>query len=80
MRIMRLLIVFAALALLLANAGTPDPASQRLFKKEPRYQSHSPGYCLLLFGPDAKTRVWLVLDGDRLFADRRRGRRVPRPE
>jgi hypothetical protein len=37
--------------------------------REPAYQ-HKPKYCLLLFGPQAKTRVWLVLDGDVLYVDR----------
>jgi hypothetical protein len=37
--------------------------------KEPKYQS-KPKYCLLVFGPEAKTRVWLVLDGDVLYVDR----------
>jgi hypothetical protein len=27
-------------------------------------------YCLLVFGPEAKTRVWLVVDGDTLYVDR----------
>jgi hypothetical protein len=39
-------------------------------RKEPTYHSGSPGYCLLLFGPEAKTRVWLVFDGDDLYIDR----------
>src|SRR5262249_10566843 len=39
-------------------------------RKEPTYHSGSPGYCLLLFGPEARTRVWLVFDGDHLFIDR----------
>ncbi len=30
--------------------------------KEPEYQSKSPRYALLVFGPEAKTRVWVVLD------------------
>jgi hypothetical protein len=38
--------------------------------KEPRYQSTSPKYCLLVFGPETKTRVWLILDGDTLYVDR----------
>lgn len=42
----------------------------RFIKKEPTYQSKSPKYCLLVFGPEAKTRVWLVLDGDTLYIDR----------
>lgn len=42
----------------------------RTVAREPIYQSKSPQYCLLVFGPDAKTRVWLVLDGEVLFVDR----------
>jgi hypothetical protein len=42
----------------------------RTVAKEPRYATKRPSYCLLLFGPGAKARVWLVLDGDRLYVDR----------
>lgn len=38
--------------------------------KEPPYESGSPRYCLLVFGPDAATRIWLVVDGKTLYADR----------
>ena len=41
----------------------------RTIAKEPVYQN-KPKYCLLVFGPDAKTRVWLVIDGDVLYVDR----------
>src|SRR5712692_3344625 len=41
----------------------------RKIAKEPAYQSQ-PKYCLLVFGPEAKTRVWIVLDGDTLYVDR----------
>ena len=41
----------------------------RTIAKEPAYKS-KPKYCLLVFGPEAKTRVWLVLDGDTLYVDR----------
>lgn len=41
----------------------------RTIKKEPAYQG-KPKYCLLVFGPEAKTRVWLVQDGDVLYVDR----------
>lgn len=37
---------------------------------EPKYQSNSPRYCLLAFGPKAEHRIWLVLDDKRLFVDR----------
>jgi hypothetical protein len=43
---------------------------ERRIAKEPRYQSKTPEYCLLVFGPEAKTRVWLVRDGDTLYVDR----------
>jgi hypothetical protein len=41
----------------------------RTIGKEPLYKTR-PKYCLLVFGPEAKTRVWLVLDGDTLYVDR----------
>jgi hypothetical protein len=41
----------------------------RTIAKEPAYKSN-PKYCLLVFGPEAKTRVWLVRDGDVLYVDR----------
>lgn len=61
-----------AAALVLAP---PAPAAdlakiERKIAREPAYQSKSPKYCLLVFGPDARTRVWLVQDGDTLYVDR----------
>src|SRR4051812_38033338 len=41
----------------------------RTIKKEPAYAG-KPKYCLLVFGPEAKTRVWLIIDGDTLYVDR----------
>lgn len=41
----------------------------RSIVKEPAYKS-KPKYCLLVFGPAAKTRIWLVLDGEVLYVDR----------
>ncbi len=38
--------------------------------KLPELTSPQPQYCLLVFGPEAKMRVWLVRDGDVLYADR----------
>jgi hypothetical protein len=43
---------------------------ERLLNKEPRYESKQPGYCLLVFGPEAKTRVWLVVDDTFVYLDR----------
>jgi hypothetical protein len=42
----------------------------RAIRKEPEYKSKAPRYCLLVFGPRADYRVWLVLDGDTLYVDR----------
>jgi hypothetical protein len=44
----------------------------RTIKKEPAYQSETPKYCLLVLGPTAKTRVWMVIDGGTLYIDRNR--------
>jgi hypothetical protein len=44
-------------------AGTPDlDAIQRRIAKEPKYNAEQPLYGLYVFGPEAKTRVWAVLD------------------
>jgi hypothetical protein len=42
----------------------------RIIAKEPAYTTKAPKYCLLVFGLDARDRVWLVQDGDALYADR----------
>jgi hypothetical protein len=42
---------------------------ERAITKEPAYKSKEPLYCLLVFGPEAKTRVWVVLDGTDLYVD-----------
>jgi hypothetical protein len=43
---------------------------ERKIAKEPAYQTKTPKYCLLVFGAEAKSRVWLVQDGDVLYVDR----------
>jgi hypothetical protein len=62
--------------LLLAVVGTVFPSSSadltkidRTITKEPKYASQ-PLYALLVFGPEAAKRVWLVLDGEVLYVDR----------
>src|SRR5262249_8339209 len=42
----------------------------RTVAKQPIYESKAPKYCLLVFGAEAKTRVWLVLDGEFMYVDR----------
>src|SRR5262249_5016241 len=42
----------------------------RTLVREPVYETKAPKYCLLVFGPEAKTRIWLVLDGSVLYVDR----------
>jgi hypothetical protein len=65
---------FLPVLLGLIGCATPAAAADlaqidRTIRKEPAYQS-KPKYCLLVFGADAKTRVWLVQDGDVLYVDR----------
>jgi hypothetical protein len=43
----------------------------RSIRKEPTYKG-KPKYCLLVWGPEAKTRIWLVQDGNLLYIDRNR--------
>jgi hypothetical protein len=60
----------AWLALGCASAAAADWTKiDRRIAREPAYQSGAPKYCLVVFGPEARTRVWLVRDGDHLYAD-----------
>jgi RNA polymerase sigma factor (sigma-70 family) len=50
--------------------GFPDLTKiDRTLVKEPRYRNQ-PYYALLAIGPEAKQRVWLVVDGDVVYVDR----------
>src|SRR5262245_52391790 len=42
----------------------------RSIPREPAYQSKAPRYGLLVFGPEARIRAWVILDGDFLYVDR----------
>jgi hypothetical protein len=62
----------ALLPLLLVMPASPaaGPAkADRTIRKEPAYRSR-PQYFLLAFGPEAKKRVWVVLDGEDFYVDR----------
>jgi hypothetical protein len=63
-----------ALAWLVVSSATVSAADlskiDRTVAKEPAYQSKNVKYCLLVFGANAKTRVWLVQDGETLYVDR----------
>jgi hypothetical protein len=65
---------FLAMVIYLAFAGRTGAVDlakiDRSLRKEPTYQSKQPQYCLMVFGPEAKTRVWVVLDGGVLYLDR----------
>jgi hypothetical protein len=70
MRIGYLLTALLFLGVRLAPASTVDLTKiDRTIAKEPVYKTN-PKYCLLVFGQGAKTRVWLVQDGDALYVDR----------
>jgi hypothetical protein len=45
----------------------------RTIRKEPSY-SNKPCYCLLAFGAEARTCIWLVQDGDKIYVDRNANR------
>jgi hypothetical protein len=67
---------FSTVLICLFTSVLPSPATaadlseiDRTVKKEPAYKM-KPRYCLLVFGPTAETRAWLVLDGDTLYIDR----------
>ena len=62
-------VLFVLLGGTLAGAADLSKVERRLIK-EPAYQSGSPRYALLVIGPGAKDRVWIVKDGDTLYVDR----------
>lgn len=67
----RVLSLVALIALFTPHLRAADLTKiERTIRKEPTYQSKQPRYCLLVFGPEAKFRVWLVLDGKTLYVDR----------
>jgi hypothetical protein len=48
----------------LTTASAADLSKiDRTLKDEPTYTTRTPLFCLLVFGPEAETRVWLVHDG-----------------
>lgn len=70
-RVVLLLLPLVALLLWPLPTAAADLTSlDRTIGKQPKYQS-KPLYCLLVFGPEAEHRAWLVLDGDTLYVDRR---------
>jgi hypothetical protein len=63
-------LALAAAFLAASAAGAADLTKvDRTIAKEPAYKG-KPKYCLLVFGPEAKSRAWLVQDGDVLYVDR----------
>ena len=70
MRIAFFLLALAYLSISSASVAAFDLTKiNRTIAKEPAYNS-KPKYCLLVFGPEAKHRVWIVLDGDVVYIDR----------
>jgi hypothetical protein len=70
---MRAVLLSLAAALFISGPPSIQAADltkiERVIAKEPKYQG-KPAYCLLVFGPEADFRVWLVLDGTTLYVDR----------
>jgi hypothetical protein len=68
MRLSRTL-AFVAWVLLWPAVAPADPGPiDRTLGRQPRYAAE-PHYCLLLLGPEGKTRVWLVAAGEAFYAD-----------
>jgi hypothetical protein len=63
-------VLFVVLSLVGSVASAGDLSLiPRTIAREPAYRTN-PRYCLMVFGHDAKTRVWLVQDGGTLYVDR----------
>lgn len=60
-----------ALLIVVSLASAADLSNvDRSIARLPPFSSTGQRYCLLVFGPEAGTRVWLVQDGDTLYVDR----------
>jgi hypothetical protein len=71
MKVIRLYQAVACVMLWSLPAPAVDLSKiDRRISREPAYRTKTPKYCLLVFGPEAKQRVWLVLDGDTLYVDK----------
>jgi hypothetical protein len=67
---MRAYLALACLVICALPAAAVDLTKiERVIGKEPKYQE-KPKYCLLVFGPEAKFRAWVVMDGAVLYVDR----------
>ena len=69
MPFLRAVAVCALLFFPIATFAVDLTKIDRTIAKQPAYRG-KPKYCLLVFGPEAKTRIWLVQDGDTLYVDR----------
>src|SRR5262245_49492860 len=71
MRIRHFLLALAFAAVGSAQISAVDLSKiDRTIAKEPVYQTKTLKYCMLVFGPEAKMRAWLVLDGNVMYVDR----------
>ena len=65
------------LLILLTSSALAAPAwavdydkIDRSIGQEPTYRTGTPEYALLVFGPEARRRMWVVVDGDAIYLDR----------
>ena len=66
---MRILLSLVLLSLAAFLPAADLSKVDRSIGKEPAYRG-KPKYCLLVFGEQAATKIWLVDDGERIFVDR----------
>src|SRR5262245_56416903 len=65
-----LLLVFSVCGFCLGETPAADLARiDRTIKKEPAYKA-KPRYCLVALDAEARTRIWLVLDGETFYVDK----------
>lgn len=68
-----LLAIPGAGAVRAAEPTSPDLSRiPRAIKKSPAFRAPEQRYCLLALGPEARSHVWLALDGPDLYVDRNR--------
>jgi WD40 repeat protein len=70
MRLAHRFVLAALLGIGSAACGADLTKIDRTIEKLPQFVTEKPEYCLLVFGPQAANRVWLVQDGGVLYVDR----------
>ncbi len=74
------LLAAVAIATMVSTVSAVDLMKiDRKILSEPKYETETPEYCLLVFGQDADKHIWMVRDGKTLYVDRNSNGKLGEP-